>query len=238
MKEATQIEALRRAFQHPSPAVPECPSDLPPGSCPDPDTLWEAANGGLALLDRYRVVDHLTQCAECTLAWRLATDLQQDDKSPLGKGAIATITGRIPRRRPREWQRMLVPLISAAAAVVLAVGLMFFHDDRIPDAPVITRGAPAAQAQLDSPEDDEVVSRDEFVLTWTPGPAGTTYDVQVLTEDLGSILIAIDDLQSNNLEIPEDVLAGLAPGTEVVWSVDATLPSGGSTTGTFSSIVQ
>lgn len=244
-QDAPKIEALRRAFRDACPTEPQSGTDLPQRSCPTADHLWAAATGDLSLLDRYRVIDHLTQCPACTLAWRLAMDLRDEERETgYGRtGDVIRMTDRVPRPvfagLSRRQRRFAVPIVSAAATVLLAVGLMFFPGDDRQDAPVVTRGTvPVSTDQIASPVDAREVPRDEFVLEWTPGPAGTTYDVQVLTEDLQRIIVEFEDLRSNNVEIPEDLLAEVTSGSELQWTVNAELPSGDSNMGTFSSTIK
>ena len=64
-----------------------------------------------------------------------------------------------------------------------------------------------------------------FRLRWTPAPAGSRYDVRVTTEDLRVIATA-NDLVAAEFALEPGQLAGLVPGSRVLWQVDAVLPGG------------
>jgi hypothetical protein len=238
MQEAKKIEALRRAFQDPPPDL-DLTTRFP---CPDPETLWEAASGALDVAERHRVVDHLAECPECTLAWRLASELrvEEDDAYATHTAEVVPITSShaFPRP-PASWRRVAVPLISAAAAVSMAVGIMFFHQGR-QDAEVrthVTRSAETTQAP-ESPDDGVVIPREDFVLEWTPTD-GATYDVEVwVLSDGLRLLKEFNDLTEPRVEIPEAELAGIKPGTELDWELEVHLPTGDTKAEAFSSIVE
>ena len=64
-----EFERLARAF-----AAREGIHDKA-SACPPAEQLFEAASGGLDREPRLKIVDHVSQCAECTRAWRLAIEL-------------------------------------------------------------------------------------------------------------------------------------------------------------------
>src|SRR5688572_26799805 len=46
-----------------------------PSECPNPQELFEAASGDLSGERRLAIIDHVSRCAECTEAWRLALEI-------------------------------------------------------------------------------------------------------------------------------------------------------------------
>jgi hypothetical protein len=180
--------------------------------CPSPETLWRSARAEFEPRENEAVVLHLGECTACAAAWRVARDLARES---LERRA------RFLERRPVR--RMWVPLAAAAALVVAVVGLT-----------VVMRDRPGASPSYRTQEDEwlrpitaegATVPRDDFVLRWTAGPEGTTYDVGVTTEDL-RLLARETRLEAAELRVDVEQFSGLAPGTPIFWQVTAHLPDG------------
>jgi hypothetical protein len=63
------------------------------------------------------------------------------------------------------------------------------------------------------------------VLRWTPGPEGTTYNLQVATERLEKISEA-RGLTAAEYLVPEAALRMVPAGARVLWRVETVLPDG------------
>jgi len=170
---------------------------------PDAEELYEAAAGNLDRARRLEIIDHVAKCAECTQAWRIALEVgAREAKVPVTQ---------------RPWRFAL------AASVILAVGLVTYlvipvdhetpqyREGVDPLAPVSAIGS--------------TLPRDQFVLRWSAGPAGTTYLVRLSTADLGSLLVK-SDIAATELVVPGSVLANVKTGEELLWQVEAQLPDG------------
>jgi len=188
-------------------------------ACPDPDRIWLAARGELAWAEVESLLQHAAACPACTIAWRLAHE------QAIADGALA---GRAnPRRRAPAWARY------AAAAVVLLVlgGYVVQRSFRRVEESAFRATSPNAIAA--STPDGAELSRAEFRLRWTPGPAGARYAIQVTDDRLGEIAEA-KGLSVSEFQVPQAALARLPDGAKVLWQVKGTMPDGQRvTSGTF-----
>jgi hypothetical protein len=117
---------------------------------------------------------------------------------------------------------------AAAPALHHATGLWFssawwLREDPLSGAEY--RDEPAAGGILSGVADDSVLSRDQFLLTWTEGPAGTKYAVEVMTEDLRTLHVS-SDLDTARFLVPPEVLARVPDLSRVLWRIEATMPDG------------
>jgi hypothetical protein len=177
--------------------------------CPRSEDLWESARGRLGRREQEGVILHLGECTACATAWRLARDLQEGE------------TPAVLRVAPARWfSRAWVPL-AAAAVIVAAIGLtvQFRSPER--------EAASAYRAQ----ERDWIrplavegpLPRDRCLLRWTPGPAGTVYEVRVTTEDLEPVARGRGLDQAEYL-VPPTALDRVPRGGKILWQVTAHLP--------------
>jgi hypothetical protein len=173
------------------------------GQHPGAEELYEAASGTLESARRLQIVDHVAKCAECTQAWRIALEVG-------AREAKVSVT-----RRP--WHFAL------AASVILAVGLVTYLV--VP----VDRGTPEYRAGVDQLAPVSAIGsslpRDQFVLRWSAGPAGTTYVVRLSTADLATLLVK-SDIAVTELAVPGSALANVKTGDELLWQVEARLPDG------------
>jgi hypothetical protein len=88
----------------------------PSSACPPAEQLFEAASGALDREQRLKIVDHLSQCAECTQDWRLALELGARPMSPVVKPGRARVAG-----------------FAMAASAVLAIGLTVYFVKQGPE---------------------------------------------------------------------------------------------------------
>ena len=71
----------------------------------------------------------------------------------------------------------------------------------------------------------EALAADRFILRWSPGPEGTRYDVRVTDRRLEHLARAVS-LERPEYTVSAAVLAGLEPGSVVLWQVEMVLPDG------------
>ncbi len=171
--------------------------------CPDAAQLFEATSGNLTREQRMKIVDHVAQCAECTEAWRLATEL-----------------GARPAQRSST---MPIRRFAFAASVVLAVGVVTYLalpvGDQVPQYRDATE--PLAPTSLVTGS----LPRDQFILRWSPAPQGSTYSVRLSTADL-TPLLSQQDIVSPELLVPSSALANVKSGDQLLWQVEVRLPNG------------
>jgi len=149
------------------------------------------------------IIDHVAKCAECTQAWRIALEVGARD-------AKVSVT-------QSPWRFAL------AASVILAVGLVTYLV--IP----VEQGTPQYREGVDPLAPVSAIGstlpRDQFILRWSAGPAGTTYLVRLSTADLASLLVK-SDVTVTELTVPSSVLTNVKTGDELLWQVEAQLPDG------------
>jgi hypothetical protein len=183
-----------------------------PAECPDPEQLFEAASGNLARDQRSKLVEHVSRCAECTEAWRIAMEL---GVRPTGSASAADALGRdgMP----------LVRRTALAASVVLALGVGSYVALSVrDDAP---RYRDAADPQTPASLVTGALPRDRFVLRWSPGPPGSSYSVRLSTADLG-LLLEQPGITASELAVPTSALAQVKSGDRLLWQVEVLLPDG------------
>jgi hypothetical protein len=195
-----EFEKLARAF-----AAREGIHDRA-SACPPAEQLFEAASGGLDREPRLKIVDHVSQCAECTRAWRLAIELGARPVSSGGESG-------------RAW----ISRFAMAASVVLAVGLTTYFVRQGPEESPQYRDAAYQLAPVSRSGDK--LSRNSAVLRWSPGPEGSTYAVRLTTADL-VLVLEKQDVTTAELTVPVAVLQNLPSGEQLLWQVEIRLPNG------------
>jgi hypothetical protein len=191
--------------------------------CPSPDLLRGAREGILPGDLQHDVVRHLERCSMCrTLD---AAQLEVMDESMAGD-AKRRVWNRVSAEIGRQPRHAWVPswgLLGAAAALVVGLTSAVLYL-RPPSEPPINRGTESSAIRsLVAP--DAVVPRSACELTWASDLAGARYDVFVTDEDLNALA------RGSGLDVPRFVvrpqdLAALAPGSRILWRVEALLPGG------------
>lgn len=175
--------------------------------CPSADALWASARGEAARGEDVAVLDHVTRCGACAAAWRLGREMAG------GAGVGAARTGR---------RRALLLWAAAAAVLVVAVVVPSLWRREGGSAPPVYRAGERVAIAVES---DPVLPRDRFVLRWSAGPRGTTYDVVVTTADLDSIA-AEYGVETRTFTVDPKALSHVPKGGIVLWRVNAHLPDG------------
>jgi hypothetical protein len=191
-------------------------------TCPGRDEICASAGGRGGGQDR-AVLAHLAECGACAAAWRVARELgsRADATGAAEKGSSAGVPSGRARAIPVSTR---VAALAAAAVLVAAVGLVL-------RGPVPAR-APSADVRASGSEwirtlvpEDEVLSRENCLLRWTPGPTGSTYDVRVMTESLDAVANG-RGLESAELPVPAALLDKVPRHEKLVWQVTVHLPDG------------
>jgi hypothetical protein len=171
--------------------------------CPEPDRLWAVATGEAPVPERQEIIAHMATCASCAAAFRLARGLSEERKD-------ASVVRR-------SWTRW-APVVGALAAVlILAVMIPSLYK------PAPYRGG--KDPEIRSLLDDTALPRKQAELRWSAGPAGTRYEVRVLTRD-GAEIAVEPDLEMPRYRIPASALAGVPDGSVLYWQVKALYPDG------------
>ena len=179
--------------------------------------LWSAVRGELSADERRAIVDHTASCAECAEAWRLAIEVTPD---PLPVAA--------PAPRPAwagfRWPATFAPLAAAAAlAVAVGAGVWLSRGPELTTTPGFRGGdAPVVRSLV---ADDEALGREQFLLRWSAGPAGSRYDLRVTTEAL-EVVADVQGLAEPAFLVPSAALSSVPPGSRLLWRVEVVAPDG------------
>lgn len=219
MSERTSGEAhaLARAFA----ARP--PASQMRDDCPPPAGLYEALAGRLAEPERLAVVDHLSVCADCAMAWRVGSTLEQT-----------------PTQTRSRWTSTSTWTLAAAASLLLTVMAVMLLRDPAPQAPPGYRDgtAPQATGALQSRVPAEALPRSAFRLRWSPGAPDATYTVRVTDMALAPLAVA-QGLTEPEFLVPTSALEKVEPGGAVLWQVEMRRSDGtGAVSPTYSTAVQ
>ena len=207
-EDANNFARLRAAFQAPAGPAPA------PETCPAPETIWAGVRGELSPQQMREALDHVASCAACAEDWRLAAEIEREASRAATAAPGKVIVGRFGRFR------------SLAAAAAIAAGLLVavnVYRDAGPQEPTY-RNAEQTDVRSLLPE-GTALPRQGAVLRWSPVPGATSYDVQVSTEDL-QVVATAQGQTATEYRIPESGLRSLAPGTNLLWQVDAVFPDG------------
>lgn len=207
-----ELSRLREAFA--------ARAGLPRDDCPDPVKFWEAIRGEASSDDVERLVEHTIGCAACAEDWRLARHLVAET----GMRDVVVSRAESDRQLPWMWSRWGI-LLASAATVFVAIGLVgYFRPHSAGPTPPAYREASSRSIESLLP-DNATVSRTRCVLRWSPGPAGSRYDVRVATDDL-TLVESARNLEKTEHQVPAEALAAFPAGMRLVWQVEAILPDG------------
>jgi hypothetical protein len=190
------------------------------GTCPDSEHIWAAIEARIPVAERRRLVLHMADCPSCAEAWRLAVRM----------GATPPGHWRVFVDRMREgiqgfteaiWQHHRGLAAAATAVVVVVVSVMFVNPEITGPGTTEIQGFRGIEAVVAL---DQPLSRQECWLRWS-GVEGARYDLRVTNESLDVVATA-QGLEETEYFLPEQDLAGVAPGERLLWLVEATLSSG------------
>ena len=203
-----ELSSLRDAWATREPRTPG-------PDCPAAEAIWDAVVGKRPESEVRTMLSHSLECADCSALWRLARELHG------AAGDLATAGGDVvplSRGRPSRWVAVVGALAAAAAVVLVFLPRTAGHrsDPVIRGTEGTTLRADPATATLD---------RGHPVLRWSGAPEGSRYTVVVSTRDL-TVLYRRSGVVGTELELPPEALAGVNPGTEIVWRIEAIAPGG------------
>ena len=187
--------------------------------CPDTASLWNSAAGTLDPMADEAILLHVASCPSCTIAWKLARELLQEQGELGNAGPVSLDTRRPVWRRPA--------FLAMAATLLLAVGLgsgLLLRERAT--RPVVYRTQ--AQEIVLEPEASSLERpRDACELRWKGAPEGSRFDIIVTDPDV-DVLYEARRLTESRCLVPAERLP--SPGGSILWQVTAHLPRGGTVT--------
>jgi hypothetical protein len=180
-----ELEALARAF------ASRQQSQISVRQCPSAEQLFAAASGDLERNEQLRIVDHASQCAECAQAWRLAMELgarPATSAAPTRRNLFHRL--RWPAQGPMRASPIELRWFALAGSVVCVMGIAMYLAVPIKkQAPMYREAAhPMTPVSLVTGS----LTRDRFLLRWSPGPRGSTYNLRLTTPELIPLLVEQD----------------------------------------------
>ncbi len=200
------FETLRSAFLNRRNQAVEIPQI---GATPS-EKIWAAARCSLDRRQTTRLLDRSINEPNLALEWCLARQLQKEMTESEEQRTAAPIS-----YQRNRW--------AIAAGIVLAVvaGLWVLVPD--PQQPVY-RQTVATDNELALPQDADLLLSDP-VLRWA-GPKEAVFKVWVLRSDSLQMVYQASDLATPLVVVPTSSLVDLPPDLELLWWVEAQLPSG------------
>jgi hypothetical protein len=187
----------------------------PTAACPLPGTIYDAACGALDPKESLRLVDHSVTCTSCAQAFRLAREVMAQVEPAATAPTPEFLAPRKLRAQPKaRWAFAGAGLLAAAGVLVAVVA-------REASAPIYRTDSVAITA----PMNPGPLSRETFLLRWSPLAKGTRYSVNVATPDL-TVLFTRGGLTEASVLVPASALAKVPAGAQVVWRVTALLADG------------
>jgi len=199
-------------------------------ACPDEHQIAGYVDGGLDAAARGQVELHIADCRRClALVGLLCRERDADAIRLVPDGAAAPTRARVTKRPRLQWR--LAPQWAAAAALVLAVPLLFQTGRNLDrgvegqgrSEPSVTRtlAATANGLQVLSPGDGETVDPRRLSFRWTEVSGSPFYDVRIVT-DAGDVVVQ-QRVTGTAWRLPAQL--NLQPGAEYFVRIDA-YPSG------------
>lgn len=206
-------EALRKAFgERPDRSRPEGEAEQEPS----PEQIWDAVRGELDRDAALALLDRSVEDPQLALEWRLAKALGEELDAETGTPVVP-----LPAEDP-SWHWRPALLVAASLLVATLTAVLLFPPGPGPS-PVFRAGE---EARIESllPAGSELSAQNR-TLRWQ-GPEGARYTISVLRADDLREVFQRQQLSVSQVELPPAVLEGLAPGTELLWRVEAVLGDG------------
>lgn len=187
------------------------PSTASTTACPEATQIYDAVAGTLSVQERMQILDHVSQCAECAEAWKIAKEIDAgaDERSQPWHARLTSF-GSLQR-------------VAAAATVVIAVAFTVMVV--VPTRDPATQYRTAADPTVPTSTSAERLPRERFLLQWTPGPAGSTYALRLSTIEL-QIVYSQASIAQTEFVVPGDALANVKSQSQLLWQVEAQTPGG------------
>lgn len=178
-------------------------------ACVPNETILRAVTGEGSRASARRLADHAATCEVCAAAWRVADVYCAEAGIP-----------RVVALRRTAGSRQFLALAAALAIAALIVPTAVRELGLSQPAP-LRDGADTPLTSIGA--DGATLAADDAELRWTPAGPGARYTVRVSDGAL-NILAVVRGLHEPHYRIPAAAFAGTAPGSTILWQVEATLP--------------
>ncbi|MGO8970777.1 MAG: hypothetical protein ACLQDQ_14555 [Myxococcaceae bacterium] len=187
--------------------------------CPPSAQVWAAVAGELEPDGVHRLVAHTARCVDCSVAWRVALEVNRDGESQAPALPF----------RPRRPHLLLLPgalgLLAAGVAAAVLVQGVSRQPKALKSVVVEANSERGAKRPLGSLTAAGAQSKGAVVLRWSPYPPAQRYSVTVMSSSL-QVLYQAFGLTSPELRIPPEALAAQPSGARLLWTVQAILADG------------
>jgi len=214
--DALSDDLLRAAFSS-APEASDGPDDA------TTNAIWRAVRGECTAEELGALLRRVREEPELAETWRMAQAIHAEVVAPeeqAAEQAPPPPQGKV-LQGPASWWRQPKVLGIGAVVAMAAAALLFVTPGPDPG------GGPmrAETVELANLLGDAELARDNAVLRWTPAEQGTVYSITVTTDYLASVA-RVGGIHEAEWQIPAESLKSVPAGTQLLWSVHATLPDG------------
>lgn len=204
-------------------------------TCPPSETIYAAVAGELSPANTRDMVEHVARCSDCEEAWRLAKAIFEQEAA---NNSFVRDAEKLSHRSTFSQWATLHPRASIAASILLCsvIGFgMFKADLFIPQHQVTLRDGSQIQQAIIA-ESAASLTRERFILRWSPADVSARYNVRLTDASLTPIWSAMG-LSEPSAQVPSQTLANITAGSSLFWQVDV-IVDGRTTTSSPTFIVQ
>jgi len=194
--------------------------------CPTPEDLVQFATQGANRKARVRIMEHVSNCADCALVLKSILRLSGEIDELTGK---AEAVQRCPQDEVlgKKERVRLIPGRRAAVAILAGmVGLTIITLSviRISDRPVV-RGTAGPRIQLLSPKQGATYPAGEIKFKWEAVPKAARYTVELFNRSLERIWQS-GPISNTGTELPAEVRGVILEGETYFWRITVVLEDG------------
>ena len=215
----TQIAEVYRAYLDERKAEPG-------EGCPIPEDLVQFATQGANRKARVRIMEHVSNCADCALVLKSILRLSGEIDKLTGKTEVFQ---RCPQDEAlgKKERFQLIPGRRAAVAMLagmIGLTIITLSVIRISDRPVV-RGTAGPRVQLLSPKQGATYPAEDIKFKWEAVPKAARYTVELFNRSLEKIWRS-GPISNAGTELPAEARGVIFKGETYFWRVTAVLEEG------------
>jgi hypothetical protein len=194
--------------------------------CPTPEDLVQFATQGVNRKARARIMEHVSNCADCALVLQSILRLSGEIDKLTGK---AEAVQRCPQDEVSEKKERVRLFPGRRAAVAILAGMIgltiiTLSVIRISDRPVV-RGTARPRIQLLSPKQAATYPVEDIKFKWEAVPKAARYTVELFNRSLEKVWRS-GPVSNAGTELPVEARGVIFEGETYFWRVTAVLEDG------------
>ena len=194
--------------------------------CPTPEDLVRLVTQGARRKARARIMEHVSNCADCARVLQSVLRLSGEIDRLTGKAEAARSLPRDEVLGKKEQLRLLWGRRNAVAilAGLIGVSIITFSVIRLSDRSVV-RGTAGLRIRLLSPKQGASYRAEEIKFKWEAVPEAAGYDVELFNESLEKVWQS-GPISDAGTELPAEARGIMTAGETYFWRVTAVLTDG------------